>query len=241
MDINILILTALSIGFFHTLLGPDHYLPFMAMAKSFKWSFRKTMSITFLCGVGHVMGSVVLGFLGIILGVGLSKLTLAEEIRGNYAAWLLLAIGIIYMIWGIKKAMAYKPHSHFHTHADGAVHIHSHDHLENQHKHLHPGQENKKSGSNLITPWTIFLFFVFGPCEPLIPILMYPASKLSLAGVTFVVLAFFIATVSTMMTVVGVLFFGLNMIKTDKLERYIHALSGATISISAMGIIFLGF
>ena len=34
MDINILIVTAISIGFIHTIIGPDHYLPFIVMGKS---------------------------------------------------------------------------------------------------------------------------------------------------------------------------------------------------------------
>ncbi|MFC1674536.1 hypothetical protein ACFL1K_01385 [Candidatus Omnitrophota bacterium] len=30
--------TALSIGFLHTLFGPDHYLPFIVMSKARQWS-----------------------------------------------------------------------------------------------------------------------------------------------------------------------------------------------------------
>lgn len=41
-DANVLALTAAPIGFFHTLLGPDHYLPFLVMAKARKWWIIKT-------------------------------------------------------------------------------------------------------------------------------------------------------------------------------------------------------
>ena len=37
-EIAILTATAASIGFFHTLFGPDHYLPFIVMAKANNWS-----------------------------------------------------------------------------------------------------------------------------------------------------------------------------------------------------------
>lgn len=47
MDINILIWTALSIGFIHTIVGPDHYLPFVVMSKARNWSLSKTMVIVF--------------------------------------------------------------------------------------------------------------------------------------------------------------------------------------------------
>ena len=48
-EIIILSITALSIGFFHTLLGQDHYLPFIVMSKARNWKIIKTLSITFLC------------------------------------------------------------------------------------------------------------------------------------------------------------------------------------------------
>ena len=39
---TLLLWTAASIGFVHTLLGPDHYLPFVAMSRAGGWSARKT-------------------------------------------------------------------------------------------------------------------------------------------------------------------------------------------------------
>ena len=47
-------LLALYIGFFHTLIGPDHYLPFIVMARARRWSMFKTGWITVLCGIGHL-------------------------------------------------------------------------------------------------------------------------------------------------------------------------------------------
>ena len=47
-ELSILIIAAASIAFFHTILGPDHYLPFIVMSRSGKWSIRKTTWITIL-------------------------------------------------------------------------------------------------------------------------------------------------------------------------------------------------
>ena len=47
-EIQILIVTAASIGFFHTLFGPDHYLPFIVMAKARKWSMVKTTWVKYI-------------------------------------------------------------------------------------------------------------------------------------------------------------------------------------------------
>jgi hypothetical protein len=52
-DITILLVTAASIGFFHTLTGPDHYLPFIVMSEAGNWNTGQTLRITFLCGLGH--------------------------------------------------------------------------------------------------------------------------------------------------------------------------------------------
>ena len=52
-DILVLCGTAAAIAFLHTLAGPDHYLPFVAMSKARDWTVRKTLLITFLCGIGE--------------------------------------------------------------------------------------------------------------------------------------------------------------------------------------------
>jgi len=73
-SITLLSVTAISIGFIHTILGPDHYLPFIVLSEAKKWNLRKTMFITFLCGLGHVLSSVVLGLIGIAVGISVKKL-----------------------------------------------------------------------------------------------------------------------------------------------------------------------
>ena len=40
-ELTVLLISAASIGFFHTLFGPDHYLPFIVMGKARKWSVKK--------------------------------------------------------------------------------------------------------------------------------------------------------------------------------------------------------
>ena len=64
-ELGILVIAAASIGFVHTLMGPDHYLPFIVIAKARRWSLARTTWITLLCGLGHVGSSVLLGALGI--------------------------------------------------------------------------------------------------------------------------------------------------------------------------------
>ncbi len=82
-SLEILIITAASLGFMHTLVGPDHYVPVTVISRARSWSLTKTMGLTFLCGMGHILSSVVLGFIGIAFGIAVSKLKFIESQRGQ--------------------------------------------------------------------------------------------------------------------------------------------------------------
>ncbi len=218
--------TAVLVGLVHTVAGPDHYIPFVAMSKVGRWSLRKTLVVTLLCGLGHVLSSVVLGFAGIAAGVLLSKLEWFEGLRGGLASWLLLAFGLVYMVWGIRRAIRNRPHRHRHVHVDGAVHEHVHTHhAEHAHPHV-AGDATEERTAARMTPWILFTVFVFGPCEPLIPILMYPALRHSPWGVAAVATVFSICTIGTMLTIVTAGYYGLLNLSSSRLERYSHAIAG---------------
>jgi len=230
-ELTILLITAASIGFFHTLFGPDHYLPFIMMSKARNWTTSKTLFITFLSGLGHVGSSIVLGIIGISVGIAISKIEMFESFRGDLAAWAFIVFGFVYLLWGIRQAIRNKPHSHLHIHSDGMEHEHLHSHTS-EHSHVH--------GKKQITPWILFTIFVLGPCEPLIPILMYPSAKNSISGLVLVTLTFAVVTVGTMMSVVYIASTGYKFIPMKKMERYSHALAGFIIMFSGIGIKFLG-
>jgi nickel/cobalt exporter len=235
-EITALAITAASLGFVHTILGPDHYLPFIMISWARKWSTFKTVIITFLCGIGHIASSVVLGIVGIILGLAVGKIEGWESSRGKIAAWLLIAFGLAYFVWGIRQAYRKKVHTHSHLHPAEESHEHSHEHThESKHSHLH-----LESGKVSITPWVLFIIFVFGPCEPLIPLLMYPAAQNSSIGLILVTATFGIATISTMLVVVILAKSGINLLPLSKLNRYSHALSGFAILLCGLAIAFLG-
>ncbi len=233
-DMTVLYITAASIGFFHTLFGPDHYLPFIVMAKARRWSLLKTAIITLLCGIGHVLGSIVLGIAGIALGVAVMKLETFEAIRGDLAAWALIGFGFAYFIWGIRRLIKNRPHSHSHMHKDSSLHTHEHAHRRD-HAHIHT-----EEGAKSITPWVLFTIFVLGPCEPLIPILMYPAAKKSLLGLIGVTATFGIVTIITMLSIVMIASLGIEILPLKRFQRYVHALAGATIVLCGVAIKFLG-
>jgi sulfite exporter TauE/SafE len=231
-SIALLSATAVSIGFVHTILGPDHYLPFIVMSQARKWTMSKTMIITFLCGIGHVISSVLLGLAGIAIGASVTNLVSIESFRGNIAAWLLIAFGLVYMIISIRNLIRKKKHSHSHFHLGGEKHNHEHNH-QSEHSHIHQDSAN-------MTPWILFIIFILGPCEPLIPILMYPAAEHNIHGTIIVSLLFSIVTVATMMSIVLVFKLGINKINLKPVEKYSHVIAGAMIFLSGLAIQFLG-
>lgn len=240
-EIQILAITAASVGLIHTIIGPDHYVPFIMMSWARKWSLFKTGVITFLCGIGHVASSVVLGLIGVALGIAVGKLEIFESVRGNIAAWLLIAFGLFYFVWGLHRAYLNKPHTHRHIHsADSTgspqVDEHTHEHTHNgEHIHVHDQQAKVN-----ITPWVLFTIFVFGPCEPLIPLVMYPAAKHSMSGMILVTAVFGIVTISTMLVITLLAVSGIHITRLNRLERYTHALAGGTILLCGLAIQFIG-
>lgn len=232
-DVILLAGTAAAIAAVHTLLGPDHYLPFSALAKSRGWNLAKTLKITLWCGLGHLVGSVALGVVGITLGSALAGLTAIEAVRGEMAAWLLCGFGLAYMVWGFRQAWRKKPHVHWHRHGD-LMHCHVHNH-HSEHAHLH-----QKSGQGTFGPWLIFIIFVLGPCEPLIPLLMYPAATHSWTGVLLVTSVFGIVTVLTMLVMVAALHIGLRRLQAPGLGRFAHALAGGTLFLCGASMALLG-
>jgi len=229
-----LYITAATIGFLHTVFGPDHYIPFIVMSRARNWSLVKTAILTLVCGLGHIMSSVVIGFIGVILGIEVMKLKALEQFRGNIAGWLLIIFGFTYLVWGLHRAWKNKLHTHPHVHIDHAMHTHDHSHAD-EHVHVH----EKETKAN-ITPWVLFTIFVFGPCEPLIPLVMYPAAKNNVLGVLWVTVMFGAATIITMFSIVMVSFFGIRLIPLGRLERYTHALAGGSIFLCGLAIQFLG-
>lgn len=127
-----LFVTAAGIGVTHTLLGPDHYLPFIMLARARGWSWYRTLTITAVCGTGHVIGSVALGAVGLAVGAAVAQVEAVEIGRGDWAAWLLIGFGTAYGLWGVRRAIRSKKGIEPHEHGG---HVHVHCHGRSPHKH----------------------------------------------------------------------------------------------------------
>lgn len=230
-ELTILLISVITISFLHTLAGPDHYIPFVALSRARGWSLQRTLFWTLLCGLGHVGSSIVLGLLGAALGWSLSGLQGLQEIRGGIAGWALLVFGICYAAWGMYQLGRNRRHKHFDMDEGGSLYVFEHRH----------GQAVLPQEKHTVTPWVMFLIFLLGPCEPMIPLLFMPAAKSSWGAMALVV---FVYTAITLLTMAGMVlagYYGLGFLKTEKLEQYMHPLGGLTIFICGLGIIALGW
>tara|TARA_B100001057_G_scaffold416365_1_gene434341 strand:- start:282 stop:962 length:681 start_codon:yes stop_codon:yes gene_type:complete len=222
-DQSLLITTAAFVAFVHTIIGPDHYLVFVALGKARKWSTLKTLKYTTLCGIGHVMSSILIGFIGIYLGLELIKLVNIENSRGIFSGWALLFFGLMYFVWGLRKVK---------------IHNNQKNLLESDNQSI--VNSTSKESSISITPWALFMIFILGPCEALIPLFMYPAIEANIELVIAVAFVFGVVTLMTMLVAVFLIMKGLNFINFYSFEKYSHVIAGASIMICAIAINFIG-
>jgi sulfite exporter TauE/SafE len=228
-EMQLLLMAAISIAFLHTVTGPDHYLPFIALSKARGWSLGRTIFWTIVCGCGHVWSSVLLGLGGAAIGWSLSKVSWFENVRGGIAGWVMLAFGLLYGIWGLYRAYRNNPHKHFDLGDNNEIYVYEHKH----------GNVVTPKDRHKVTPWVMFIIFLLGPCEPMIPLLYFPAAKNSWEGMLILITVYTVFTLLTMLLMVSLGFHGFRLLKTEKLERYMHALGGLTIFICGAGMVFL--
>ena len=155
-----------------------------------------------------------------------------ESFRGSLAGWALVVFGTVYAAWGLRQALRHRAGVALHSHGG---HVHLHTHADDGHGHVHDDPSQKT-----VTFWTLFVVFVLGPCEPLIPLFMIPASRgrWSLALWTGVVFA--VVTIATMLVIVGAAYSGLARLRWSSLERWSHSLAGGVIATTGLAVLFAG-
>lgn len=94
---------ALSLGLIHTLIGVDHYLPFIALGKSRSWSITKTLRVVAVAGSLHVLSSMLLGLVGLWMKASVETLVGIESVRGNLSTWFLIASGLVVLVMAFRN------------------------------------------------------------------------------------------------------------------------------------------
>lgn len=203
-----LLLTAAFVGFIHTFLGPDHYVPFVALSITRGWGKKKTAFIVLLCGFAHIIGSAVLGMLGVAIGVSLMRLNILETNRAAWAGYLFLGFALIYTGYQAYRTIKNKTGGHHHN------------------------IPRDKSF------WALLFIFFLGPHEVLIPLLIYPAAEHNWASVISVVGIFGVVSILTMLLCVFLIQVGVKKLSISSLSRYSNLLGGLAILSLAFFMVF---
>lgn len=170
---TLLLGAAASLAIVHTLLGIDHSLPFVALGRARGWTLRRTLVVTTVCGAGHVVSSVVIGAFGVGLGIATDRLLWIESARGELAAGLLIGFGLTYAAWSVWRRVR---------------------RLDGGHRH---------AAGDRMTPGALFVVFLLGPCEPLIPLMVVPGIAGDWMTAGAVVAVFGLLTIAVMLAAVS--------------------------------------
>jgi len=220
--VSLLFGSAATLAAFHTLIGVDHSLPFIALGQARGWTLGRTLWVTAACGLVHVASSVLIGTVGIGLGIAIDRLASLESTRGRLAAWVMVGFGLAYAAWALWRRRAGLV-SHFHCNGGAS-----------------PAGGGADAGGRTTT-WALFLVFAFGPCEALIPLMMVPAALRSWAVMLGVVAVFAVCTVGAMLCAVALGVLGLRRAHVLGLERHADLLAGLAVAASGAGVLLLGF
>jgi hypothetical protein len=206
-----LVLSTVSTAFFHAL-APDHWLPFVVLGKSSHWSRARLAFLTFLAGLGHVFSSLLIGLLGLLMGWRLVSIQASDATRAQVAVWALIGFGAAYALWGMKHAQ----HPHPHLEVRDAMRMYA-----------------------VRRFWTLFAIVVFGPCEPMVP-LMFLAFASGWGAVVFISLLFSLVTVGMVVGQSLLAFAGAQWFWNPWLQRYAHVLAGLVIVLTGVFVMVSG-
>ena len=214
----LLFLSSCSTAIIHALI-PDHWLPFVLLARAQTWSDRRTLTLVGITGAIHVSVSIAVGAGVILLGTA-SAHGLAERLGSSLellAGLLLIAFGLIYGLWAHRReARAHAPAGNQGP-APAGTPMHAHGHL------LSRWSRGVRSGGALVA------IIGISPCVLLQPILFAAGAEGPIAAVAAAV-GFALCTVGTMLCVTFVATHGMRRLDLRFFARFGDLVSGLVIA-----------
>ncbi len=226
--------TGFTVAFFHAAI-PTHWLPFVLVARARKWSRGKTLAVTSLAGMGHVLLTSLLGMVIAFLGFQLDERF--GEIFPWIAGGLLIAFSATYF-WRQITGRGI-----VHHHPPGSAHL-AGAQCGQEHGHSHWDEEME--GSPLVSrsagDWAaisgLFVMLTLSPCEGFLPVY--------LSGVQFGWKGFWVlSAILAVATLAGMALFtwfallGFERFRVKAFERYEAGLLGALFLVLGVLVIVL--
>jgi len=219
-----LVLTTVITAVVHTLI-PDHWLPFVLVARAERWTVRRTLTLVSASALLHVMVSIALALVVVLAGMGAERAVtgLAERLE-SLTAWVLILFGTVYGGWFLLKGG--------HVHSFG---IHPHHNPEDPDPAGPLGVRLKD-----LSGYTLTFAVGFNPCILLIPCI-YGASQMNRLTLIAVAVAFAVSTVASMAVMTRLGLHGTSRLTSPFLTRYGEALSGGLIALIGLAVLLSDF
>ncbi len=206
---------------------PDHWLPFVIMARSQRWSERRTLLLAGLAGLLHVLVSIAVAAAGIAVGAGSAR-HLAEYAGRSlefFAGVLLVIFGLGYGILAHRReARAHAGGNPETGDPIGDGHVHAHGHIL------------ERWFRRAVTGGALVIIIGISPCALLVPIL-FAASAQGILPLVAAGAGFAACTIGTMIVITFLASRGMRSLRLPFFARYGDLISG--LMIAAIGIIVL--
>lgn len=213
--------TGFTVAFLHAAI-PTHWLPFVLAGRGQGWNRRRTLAVTALAGLGHVLFTTLLGILVVWLGIGLSGLigTVFPYVAGGA----LIAFGLFYVF-------RRRPHGHHHHgHHEGSDHAHHHD--------AHRGDAPVRYKSDRAALASLLALLTFSPCEGFLPV-YFSGIRYGWPGFALLSVVLAGATLAGMVVFTWLSLVGFERLEFGALERHEGAILGALLCILGVVVIVL--
>jgi nickel/cobalt transporter (NicO) family protein len=209
-----IVATGFGVAFFHAAI-PTHWLPFVLAGRGQHWGRSKTLAVTVIGGLGHILFTTVLGIIVVWLGIETSRFT--GQVFPFFA-------GSVLVLFGLYYVARFTGGGHGHHHWLGHSHDHGdpHDHANHGHApHCHT--TDRKSDTAVILG--LFAVLTFSPCEGFLPVYL---SGIVYGWWGFLLLSIILAaaTLAGMVTFTWLSLAGFERLRLAALETYESAILG---------------
>lgn len=211
----LLLLAAAAVALLHAVL-PDHWVPLAVVARAERWGPIRTLRVSGLAAVGHVVTSLVLA--AVVAIVGLRFQTFIAGAEGRIVGGLLIVTGLGFLIWGLLRG----GHAHEHTH-DGH---HGHDQVDHDPHQDEPRGPLRSRLAAVVVPFGV----AASPDLTVLPVALAAAA----AGVPLVVGVLVVFGAVTMAVFVGLTLAGAFVgyqIKGEWLERHAYIITAGVLMV----------
>ncbi len=190
-----ILIGSFALSIVHALI-PNHWIPFVAIGKTEKWSRKETLIVTAIAGIAHTASTILIGIIIGIVGYRLSSTY--EFITHIVAPIILVGLGCAYLIIDVKGSLG--------------------------HQHLEINQSGSgRSKSAIVASLGMAMFF--SPCIE-IEAYYFVASTLGWLGIITVSVVYLVVTVLGMVILVNLGLKGIEKLKWHFIEHHEKRVTG---------------